>query len=117
MAVAPEVIDRPHAFEFSTINRSIDAARSEVVSNVPINKSIMRKHILLILIAAAAFSNTALRADDIQFTTLPQPVQTTVIRETHIPVHAGFVRVIHDSNGVYAVTVRGGTGEQVVYSG
>jgi len=67
------------------------------------------------LIAAGALFDTAARADDIQFTTLPQPVQTTVIRETHIPSSAGVVRVIHDSTGVYAVTVRGDTGEKVVY--
>src|SRR5271166_4648457 len=74
----------------------------------------MKKAILPILIAAGALLEIA-RADDIQFTTLPQTVQTTVIRETHIPRPAGVVRVIHDSTGVYAVTVRGDTGEQVVY--
>src|SRR5271166_1759827 len=75
----------------------------------------MKKTFLPILIAAGALLDTAVRADDVQFTTLPQTVQTTVIRETHIPGPAGVVRVIHDSTGVYAVTVRGDTGEQVVY--
>jgi hypothetical protein len=55
------------------------------------------------------------RADDIQFTTLPPTVQTTVVRETHITNPSYVTRVIRDENGVYAVTVRGETGNQVVY--
>ena len=55
------------------------------------------------------------RADDIQFTTLPPTVQTTVIRETHIANPSYVTRVIRDENGTYAVTVRGETGDQVVY--
>jgi hypothetical protein len=74
----------------------------------------MKRTILPILIAAAAFL-TAAQGDEIQFTTLPQPVQTTVIRETHIQGAPGVLRVIRDTSGVYAVTVRGETGEQVVY--
>jgi hypothetical protein len=57
----------------------------------------------------------SVRADDIQFTTLPPPVQTTVIHETHIPDSSSVNRVIRDSNGLYVVTVRGATGEQTVY--
>jgi hypothetical protein len=57
----------------------------------------------------------AARADDIQFTTLPPTVQTTVIRETHIANPSYVTRVIRDENGVYAVTVRGETGNQIVY--
>ena len=74
----------------------------------------MKKSVLPILIAGAAFLNAA-RADEIQFTTLPQPVQTTVIRETHLQSSSGVVRIIHDSSGVYAVTVRGDAGDRVVY--
>jgi hypothetical protein len=76
----------------------------------------MKKSILpILLVAAGAFLNTAARADDVQFTTLPQTVQTTVVRETHIQGPAGVVRVIRDTNGIYAVTVRGDAGDQVVY--
>jgi hypothetical protein len=75
----------------------------------------MKKALLPILIATGALFETAARADDIQFTTLPQTVQTTVIRETHIPSASGVVRVIHDSSGVYAVTVRDDSGDRVVY--
>jgi hypothetical protein len=37
--------------------------------------------LLALTLSLVAFA----RADDIQFTTLPQVVQTTVVRETHIP--------------------------------
>jgi hypothetical protein len=59
--------------------------------------------------------DSAVLADEIQFTTLPQPVQTTVIRETHIANPTYVTRVVRDDNGVYAVTVRRGGGDQVVY--
>ena len=75
----------------------------------------MNKYILPVLIAAGTFVGTTAHADEIQFTTLPQPVQTTVVHETHIASPANVVRVIHESNGVYAVTVHSDTGDQVVY--
>jgi cell division septation protein DedD len=73
-----------------------------------------KKSILAIMVAGACLDIVA-QADEIQFTTLPETVQTTVIRETHIASPTGVVRVIHDSTGVYAVTVRGTQGDQVVY--
>jgi hypothetical protein len=82
---------------------------------IPKERNPMKRLILPILIAAGVSLETAARADEIQFTTLPQPVQTTVIRETHIPGPNGVVRVIRDSDGVYAVTVRSEGGEHVVY--
>jgi hypothetical protein len=66
-------------------------------------------------LGAGLFINTAVFADEIQFTTLPQPVQTTVIRETHIANPAYVTRVVREDDGVYAVTVRGTSGDQVVY--
>ena len=59
--------------------------------------------------------DSAVLADEIQFTTLPQPVQTTVIRETHIANPTYVTRVVRDDNGVYAVTVRRSGGDQVVF--
>jgi hypothetical protein len=73
------------------------------------------KGILPTLITISAFVGTAAQADDVQFTTLPQPVQTTVIRETHISGPSSVLRVMKDQDGIYAVTVRGDAGEQVVY--
>jgi hypothetical protein len=55
------------------------------------------------------------RADEIEFTTLPQPIQTTVIRETHIPGATAVSRVIRQDGGIYAVTVRQSEGTRVVY--
>jgi hypothetical protein len=55
------------------------------------------------------------KADDIQFMTLPQPAQTTVIRETHIVGPTDVVRVVRQDNGLYAVTVRKNPGQEIVY--
>jgi hypothetical protein len=75
----------------------------------------MKKSILAIMVAAGAYLGIVAQADEIQFTTLPETVQTTVIRETHIASPTGVIRIIHDSTGVYAVTVRGTEGDRVVY--
>jgi hypothetical protein len=58
---------------------------------------------------------TLARADEIEFTTLPQPIQTTVIRETHIPSATAVTRVVRQDGGIYAVTVRQSEGTRVVY--
>jgi hypothetical protein len=70
---------------------------------------------LAIAIGAGLCFGTIAQADDLVFTALPQTVQTTVIRETRIPDGSGVTRIVRDSSGIYVVTVRGGTGEQVVY--
>lgn len=67
--------------------------------------------ILAITFSLAVF----VRADDIQFTTLPQPVQTTVIRETRIADPSMVTRVVRDQGGIYAVTVRESNATRVVY--
>ena len=54
------------------------------------------------------------KADEIQFTTLPQVVQSSVIKQTRITSPSRVVRVIQD-NGIYGVTVMTDTGQQVVY--
>jgi hypothetical protein len=70
----------------------------------------------LFLAAAVLGSVGFARADEvIQFTTLPQTVQTTVVRETHISSPTAVTRVIRAGDGVYAVTVRGDSGSRVVY--
>jgi hypothetical protein len=76
----------------------------------------MRKFtILAIAMGAGLCFGTIAQADDLQFTALPQTVQTTVIRETRISDASGVTRTIRNSSGIYVVTVRGATGEQVVY--
>jgi hypothetical protein len=75
----------------------------------------VKKSILAALLAAGACLVVVAQADEIQFTTLSETVQTTVIRETHIASSTGIVRVIHDSTGVYAFTVRWTEGDRVIY--
>jgi len=70
---------------------------------------------LAIAIGAGLCFSAIAHADDIQFTTLPQTVQTTVIRETRIPDASSVTHIIRGSDGIYAVTVRSTTGEQLVY--
>lgn len=78
----------------------------------------MKKITTLVLVLGAGISLkfvSLAQADEIQFTTLPQPVQTTVIRETHIVDPSYVTRVVRSDGGTYAVTVRRETGEQIVY--
>src|ERR1700751_1900083 len=76
---------------------------------------LMKNLTLLIAVAGVSVSLVALaKADELGFTTLPPPVQTSVIKETRITSPSKVVRVVQDS-GVYAVTVMTDTGQQVVY--
>ena len=76
----------------------------------------MNKITTLVLALGATISLAPIaRSDEVTFTTLPQPVQTTVIRETHIANPSYVTRVVRSENGIYAVTVREASGEQVVY--
>jgi hypothetical protein len=70
---------------------------------------------LAIGIGAGLCFGVIAQADDVRFTTLPQTVQTTVIRETRIPDASSVARIVRDSSGIYVVTMRGTRGEQVVY--
>jgi hypothetical protein len=70
---------------------------------------------LAIAIGAGLCFGAIAQADDLRFTTLPQTVQSTVIRETRIRDGSSVSRIVRDSSGIYVVTVRGTTGEQVVY--
>jgi hypothetical protein len=67
------------------------------------------------LLALTFSLGAVVRADEIEFTTLPQPIQTTVIRETHIPSATAVTRVVRQDGGIYAVTVRQGEETRVVY--
>jgi hypothetical protein len=67
------------------------------------------------LLAATLSLGAFARADEIQFTTLPQPIQTSVIRETHISGPTAVTRVTRESSGIYVVTVRESEGSRVVY--
>src|SRR5260221_6648857 len=54
-------------------------------------------------------------ADDVQFVTLPETVRTAVIRETRIPDVSRVTRVVRDENGLYEVTVRLESDNDVVF--
>ena len=56
---------------------------------------------LSVAIGAGLCLGLLAQADEIQFTTLPQPVQTTVIRETHITSPSSVTRVIKQEGGAY----------------
>ena len=69
-----------------------------------------------IAVAGASVCLVALaKADEIQFTTLPQVVQSSVIKQTRITSPTKVVRVVQDTGGIYGVTVMTDTGQQVVY--
>ena len=63
---------------------------------------------------ASVFLVALAKADEIQFTTLPQVVQSSVIKQTRITSPSSVVHVVQD-NGIYGVTVMTDTGQQVVY--
>ena len=69
-----------------------------------------------IAVAGVSVSLVALARSDevVQFNTLPQVVQSSVIKETRIASPTRVVRVVHD-NDAYAVTYMGDTGQQVIY--
>ena len=79
------------------------------------NKSMKKITYLALAFGAGICINSGALADEIQFTTLPQEVQTTVVRETHIANPTYVTRVVRDESGVYAVTIRGNGGDQIVY--
>jgi hypothetical protein len=53
-------------------------------------------------------------ADELQFVTLPEVVRTTVVRESNIPDYSRVTRVIRDDQGIYEVTVRRATDNEVL---
>jgi hypothetical protein len=69
----------------------------------------------LALLALILSTATLARADEIEFATLPQPIQATVIRETHIFGPSAVTRVVRQEDGIYAVTVHQNDNKRVVY--
>jgi len=75
----------------------------------------MKAKILIIATVVGLGVTTVALGDEIQFVTLPQAVRTAVIRQTNIPDYSLVTRVYQDQNGIYEVTVRGNTDNQVLY--
>jgi hypothetical protein len=70
------------------------------------------------IIAAAGlglFLCATTKAKEIQFTTLPQVVRTTVFHHYHITAPEKVVRVVEEPDNIYEVTVLTDSGQQVVY--
>src|SRR5215469_1188641 len=75
----------------------------------------MKAKILIIATVVGLGVTTVALGDEIQFVTLPQSVRTAVVRETRIPDYSRVTRVYQDQNGLYEVTVRGNTNNEVLY--
>jgi hypothetical protein len=75
----------------------------------------MKAKILIIATVVGLGFTTVAFGDEIQFVTLPQAVRTAVIRETNIPDYSRVTRVYQDQNGLYEVTVRRNTNNEVLY--
>ena len=75
----------------------------------------MKANTLLLAAILGFGAFVSAKAHDIQFTTLPDVVKTTVIRQTNIPDYSRVMRVIRDPSGVYEVTVRRDSADDVLY--
>ena len=75
----------------------------------------MKAKILAIAGVAGLGMLAQANADEIQFVTLPEVVRTTVVRESNIPDYSRVSRVIRDNQGIYEVTVRRATDNEVLF--
>ena len=75
----------------------------------------MKAKILIIATVVGLGVTSVALGDEIQFVTLPQTVRTAVVRETNIPDYSRVTRVYQDQNGLYEVTVRRNTDNQVLF--
>jgi hypothetical protein len=75
----------------------------------------MKAKILIIATVVGLGITSVALGDEVQFITLPQAVRTAVIRQTNIPDYSRVTRVYQDQNGLYEVTVRGNTDNEVLY--
>lgn len=75
----------------------------------------MKAKILIIATVVGLGVTSVALGDEIQFVTLPQTVRTAVVRETNIPDYSRVTRVYQDQNGLYEVTVRRNTDNEVLF--
>jgi hypothetical protein len=75
----------------------------------------MKAKLLAIAAVAGLGVLAQANADEIQFVSLPAVVRTTVVRESNIPDYSRITRVIRDNNGIYEVTVRRATDNEVLF--
>jgi hypothetical protein len=76
----------------------------------------MKKAKYLFVIAGLGLSLCAItKAKEIQFTTLPEVVRTTVIHKYNIVSSEKVVRVVEEPDNIYELTIVTDTGNQIVY--
>jgi hypothetical protein len=75
----------------------------------------MKAKILIIATVVGLGVTSVALGDEIQFVTLPQTVRTAVVRETNIPDYSRVTQVYQDQNGLYEVTVRRNTDNEVLF--
>jgi hypothetical protein len=101
----------------------VESTKGSLASPIAARRQLKKKGLLmknvtrLIAVAGVGVSLVALaKADEVmQFTALPQVVQSSVIKETRIASPTKVVRVVQDTGGSYAVTYLSGSGQQIVY--
>ena len=74
-----------------------------------------RKKYVIAAATLGLFLCATTKAKEIQFTTLPEVVRTTVFHHYHITAPEKVVRVVEEPDNIYEVTVLTDSGDQVVY--
>ncbi len=98
--------------KWSTGSGSASNRSAEVFVNI----STSMKAKILAIAGVVGFGVLAqANADEVQFATLPEVVRTTVVRESNIPDYSRVTRVIRDNHGIYEVTVRRATDNEVLF--
>jgi hypothetical protein len=94
--------------------RKVDGSNTELGRRVDIS-TLMKPQFIAFAAVLGLGTLVQANADEIQFVTLPQVVRTTVVREGNIPDETRVTRVLRDENGVYEVTVRRDTDNEVLF--
>jgi hypothetical protein len=91
--------------------------RTAVARRVKKSKELaMKKAKYLFVVAGLGLSLCAItKAREIQFTTLPEVVRTTVIHKYNIVSPEKVVRVVEEPDSIYELTIVTDTGNQIVY--
>jgi hypothetical protein len=76
----------------------------------------MNRIVYIVTVAVLGlFLGATMKAKEVQFSTLPEVVKTTVIHHYNIPGPEKVVRVVEEPNIIYEITVVIDSGNQVVY--
>src|ERR1700676_979548 len=94
--------------------RMVDGSNTELGRRVDIS-TLMKPQFIAFAAVLGLGTLVQANADEVQFVTLPQVVRTTVVREGNIPDETRVTRVLRDENGVYEVTVRRDTANEVLF--